>query len=94
MNSRKEIQLFSKNYFRSNQIVRQYDRGGIFSGECNTTDLNHAITIVGYASSNGVNYWIIRNQWGTRKGIQGYWHMKMGINQCGLESWVMYPIIA
>lgn len=42
--------------------------GGILSCDCPTSPLDHAITVVGW----GTNYWIVRNQWGTGWGEQGY----------------------
>merc|ERR1712241_385584 len=33
--------------------------GGIFSG-CTSSKQNHAVTVVGYGTSNGVDYWLIK----------------------------------
>lgn len=35
-------------------------KGGIFKGPCGT-NLDHAVTIVGYGNSNGTEYWIVKN---------------------------------
>ena len=69
------------------------DRTGIFDGKC-TTILTHAVAIVGYGKQNGTDYWIVRNSWGLAYGDQGYWLMKAGVNQCGIEDWAMYPVVA
>ncbi|MQM21681.1 hypothetical protein Taro_054725, partial [Colocasia esculenta] len=41
----------------------QLYQGGIFKGPCTTT-VNHAVTIVGYDSEAGEDYWIIKNSYG------------------------------
>lgn len=45
--------------------------GGILNQEP-LTERNHAINLVGYGSSNDVDYWIIRNSWGSDWGEDGY----------------------
>jgi len=46
---------------------------GVFDG-CNQAqpDINHAVTLVGYGSENGKDYWLIRNSWSPTYGEKGY----------------------
>jgi len=46
----------------------------------------HAVSAVGYGTLNGVNYWIIRNSWGTSWGMAGYVLFQRGVNMCGIEE--------
>jgi C1A family cysteine protease len=47
-------------------------------------DQDHCVQLVGYDQSSSPNYWIVRNSWNTDWGIQGYIHLEIGTNTCGL----------
>ncbi|RHN47042.1 putative fruit bromelain [Medicago truncatula] len=69
---------------------------GISTGECGTQG-NHAVTIVGYGTSNdGTKYWLVKNSWGTSWGEKGYIRMKRDIDAkeglCGIAMNAFYPI--
>ena len=51
----------------------KFYKSGIFyrTDKCGT-DLNHAITLVGYNSTGTRPYWIVRNSWGESWGEKGY----------------------
>ena len=50
---------------------QQYSSGILDTTQCGT-DLDHAITAVGYGTENGKNYFIVRNSWGPSWGEKGY----------------------
>ena len=54
-------------------VFQQYTSGVLNSAACGT-QLDHAITAVGYGtdSTSGLNYYIVRNSWGASWGDQGY----------------------
>uniref|UniRef100_A0A6C0EKQ5 Peptidase C1A papain C-terminal domain-containing protein n=1 Tax=viral metagenome TaxID=1070528 RepID=A0A6C0EKQ5_9ZZZZ len=46
----------------------------------------HAIEIVGWGKYNGKDFWWIKNSWGTDWGIDGYFRMIRGTNDCKIEE--------
>nr|AHX59270.1 procerain B [Calotropis procera] len=73
----------------------QHYRSGVFSGACGPR-VDHAVNIVGYGSEGGVNYWIVRNSWGTNWGENGYMRIPRNSNQsggyCGIAVQAAYPV--
>lgn len=65
---------------------RFYTSGIIQTEDCGTY-LNHAVIIVGYGTEKGIDYWIIKNQYGIKWGEQGYARIKRSSKQgiCGIN---------
>jgi len=64
--------------------------GGVFSG-CTSSQQNHAVTVVGYGTSNNVDYWLIKNSWGASWGEKGYIRLKRGVGMCGIGTALAVP---
>jgi len=56
--------------------------------------LDHAVQIVGYGSSNGLNYWIVKNSWGPYFGEKGYFRIVRGYGVCGLNLMAISATVA
>nr|GMC56163.1 low-temperature-induced cysteine proteinase-like [Ipomoea batatas] len=73
----------------------QLYESGIYSGPCGT-GLENSMTIVGYGSENGVDYWIVKNSWGERWGEEGYMRIQRNVADksglCGIAMEGSYPI--
>jgi len=69
-------------------------RGGVLNISYCSTAVNHAITLVGYGSSNGIDYWIAKNSWGATFGENGYFRIARGRGMCGINTYVVSAILA
>jgi cathepsin B len=48
----------------------------------------HAVRIVGWGVENGIKYWKVANSWNPYWGEKGYFRIRRGINDCGIEDMV------
>ena len=47
----------------------------------------HAVKIVGWGTdSAGTDYWTVANSWNTNWGMNGFFNIKRGSNECGIEK--------
>ena len=74
-------------------------RSGIYHDPaCNnpndSDDVDHEVDIVGYGTDSGIDYWIVRNSWGAFWGESGYFRITRGVNQCQIESFAGYVVMA
>lgn len=65
-------------------------QGGIVASCC--TELDHAVQVVGVNMKEG--YWIVKNQWTPRWGMNGYIYLKTGDNVCGVAEVVTYTSVS
>ncbi|KAJ6897346.1 hypothetical protein NC651_023267 [Populus alba x Populus x berolinensis] len=76
----------------------QFYIGGVFCGSCGAS-LGHgarAPAAVGYGSSKGIEYVIVKNSWGPKWGERGYIRMKRNTGKpeglCGSTKWLHIPL--
>ena len=71
--------------------------GGILdktSSQCPISGMNHAVTMVGYGSESGKDYWIIKNSWGKSWGEDGYFRIRRGTGCCGINCYITTGLVA
>lgn len=65
----------------------------LFKCHSGKDEINHAVTLVGYGTENGKDYWLIKNSWGKKWGENGYFRLIRGIGACGMNEVVTVPIL-
>merc|ERR1712110_912481 len=48
--------------------------------------LNHEISVVGYGTEGGKDYWLVKNSWGKFWGDSGFMKIKRGTGHCGIGN--------
>jgi C1A family cysteine protease len=89
----------------ADQASLQLYKSGVFTGSCGT-NLDHGVLLVGYGTMNGLDYYIMKNSWGSSSwGDQGYMYMGKGNDpasgkpynggkgQCGVLMQGVYPVL-
>jgi cathepsin L len=74
----------------ADQSSFQLYKSGVFKGPCGQ-NLDHGVLLVGAGTDGGVDYWRVKNSWGTTWGDKGFIRMIRGQNICGLSNMASYP---
>lgn len=72
--------------------------GGILTSSSCGTNLDHGVLIVGYGTENGVDYWLVKNSWGTSWGENGYVKIARSSSTndpgiCGISMEASFPTV-
>ena len=78
--------------------LQLYSRGivDMDSEKCPTSGINHAALLVGYGtdSTSGLDYWIVKNEWGKSWGENGYFRIRRGNGTCAINCYVLSATVS
>jgi len=80
----------------ADQSCFQFYHAGVLNDPSCGTNLDHGVLLVGFATDlpkpqgSGLQYWVVKNSWGTSWGAAGYIKFVRGQNQCGLTLAASY----
>lgn len=79
----------------ADQAAFQLYNGGILTKKCGSK-LDHGVLLVGYGTDKGIDYWKVKNSWGSSWGENGYIRLERGVKnagECGINSQPSYPVV-
>lgn len=67
-------------------------KGGVYKHTTGDLGGGHAVKMLGWGVENGEPYWLCANSWGTKFGMDGFFKILRGVNECGIENEITYGL--
>ena len=72
--------------------------GGVLTSSACGTNLDHGVLVVGYGKENNIEYWLVKNSWGTSWGEDGYVKIERSDSTkdagiCGIAMEPSFPVV-
>lgn len=67
-------------------------KSGVYHHTSGSALGGHAIKIVGWGVESGTPYWLVANSWNEDWGDKGFFKIKRGSNECGIEGQIVAGI--
>jgi len=68
--------------------------GGVYTEDSCPDSSDHVVELTGYGQEDDMDYWMIKNSWGTSWGLEGFAKMRRNYgSMCGIANWPYWPQI-
>jgi len=64
-------------------------KSGVYTHQTGGVDGGHAVKILGWGNENGTDYWLVANSWNPDWGMNGFFKIKKGTDECGIEDGIV-----
>jgi len=61
-------------------------KSGVYTYQSGDALGGHAVKMIGYGTLDGTDYWLCQNSWTTTWGDGGYFMIRRGTDECGIED--------
>ncbi|XP_065186432.1 cathepsin B-like [Sycon ciliatum] len=62
---------------------------GVYQHTTGTALGGHAVRILGWGVEDGTEYWLVANSWNSDWGAEGFFKIRRGHDECGIESGIV-----
>ncbi|ESO83137.1 hypothetical protein LOTGIDRAFT_197490 [Lottia gigantea] len=64
-------------------------KSGVYQHTSGAALGGHAVKILGYGVEDGTDYWLVANSWNSDWGDKGFFKIRRGTDECGIESQIV-----
>ncbi|XP_063825435.1 cathepsin B-like [Ostrinia nubilalis] len=83
-----------KDIFKNGPVTATFDvysdflsyKDGIYYHVAGDKVGRHSVKLLGWGVDNGIKYWLVANSWNTDWGENGFFKIRRGKNDCGIEE--------
>ncbi|XP_063410376.1 procathepsin L-like [Mytilus trossulus] len=80
------------------ELLQLYHKGVFEPHHCDPKNLDHAVLLVGFGKEKTLfgekSFWKVKNSWGPKWGLNGYFQIKRDVGMCGINTQVTTAVLS